>query len=188
MTRTPPASPARRMRPGPAQGLRHGLVRPGRCSSDAFTLFEVIVVVVIVAVLSAAVVPSITALMGRQDSMQARGDVIAFLAAQRQESIRSGNVRWLRWEAGGHRLVAGVDLQPVDQQVALPEQTEITENGFTRLEDRYFETVESSLADAGWSDEVLFYPDGTTTEATLTFELDNRTQTITLHAWSGVIE
>ena len=154
-----------------------------------FTLLEIVIVAAVIATLAAATVPTITALMGREAIMQSRGELADFLATQRRTAIDSANVRWLRWEADGHHVIAGVDGQPADQELALPDEVQIAENGYERLDDRIFDNLsDSSLADAGWSSEVVFYPDGRATQTTLTFDLPPRTETITVHHWSGVIE
>lgn len=164
-----------------SRGEQHG--------RGGFTLLEIVIVAAVLLTLAAATVPTVTALLGRESLMTARGDLISFLSAQRRQAIDTGRVRWLRWEADGHHVVAGFDGEAVDADIALPDDAKILSESFEGLPDRFFETVsDPSLADAAWSQEVLFYPDGTATEATLEIELPPRTETLTLHAWSGIVE
>lgn len=167
------------------------MTRPPRrdaSARSAFTLLEVAIVGVMLAVLAASTVPALAAILGRESMMQSRGDLVAFLASQRDKAIAQGNVRWVRWEGGGHHIIAGVDAQPIDDELALPAEVELTENGYERLDDRFFETVDPSLADAGWSSEIVFLPDGSATQATIELVIGSRARTVTVHQWSGVIE
>ena len=161
---------------------------PSQRDRRGFTLLELLIAAAVVGVLAAATVPAVAALVARQDRMTARGDVVAFLMGQHTRAIESGNVRWMRWEADGHHLIAGDDGQPIDDERALPDDAVIEADGYERLDDRFFETVDPSLAEAGWSREIVFYPDGSATQATLTFKLGASSESVTVHRWSGLVE
>ena len=157
-----------------------------------FTLLELCIVAAVVVVLAAAAMPALTMLLGRQDGMTAQGQLRAFAAAQRHEAIVSGNVRWLRFEAGGHHLIAGVDGQPADDEAALADAVELLSDVAERLDDDRFDLLladgaDASLADAGWSSPTLFYPDGTATPATMAFRLRGRDLVVRVDQWSGAV-
>ena len=157
-----------------------------------FTLIEVLIVAVVLVALTATTVPALTALMSGGAIAECRGQVRSFLSAQRASAIDSGNVRWLRWEAGGHHLIAGVDGQRVDAEMALPDDATIASDTAERLDRRWFDgatvSIDPTLADASWAPEVVFYPDGSASQATLTIELGSKLADVTLHQWSGVVE
>ena len=163
-------------------------------SRPGFTLVELVLVASVVAVLAAATVPALTMLLGRGVGMEQQATLRAFVTAQRHQAIDTGNVRWLRWEAGGHHLIAGVDGRPADEDLALIDEVELESDVAERLPDRLFDalgdsgTFDASLADAGWSGEVLFYPDGTATPATLAFAMRGRPIQLTVDQWSGAVQ
>ena len=164
------------------------IARPSPRPRRGFTLLEVLITATVVIVLAAAAMPAMTLLMSRQEAMTLRADVVGFLASQRQQAVDSGNVRAVRWEAGGHHLIAYVDGQPVDAELALPDEAEIVAAETERLPDRVAEPLESSLVDASWSTEVLFYPDGCSTDATLEITLGSREIVVRLDRWSGLAQ
>ena len=169
--------------------MRRPAATPRLREPSGFTLVELLLVAAVIAVLAAAVVPALTVLLGRQEGMDQHAVVRNFLTAQRQEAIESGNVRWLRWEAGGHHLIAGVDGQPADDEIGLADEVELQSDVAEGLPDRTFELLTDTTLDrAAWSQEVLFYPDGRSNDAEIAFTLRSRPFVVTVDAWSGAIE
>ncbi len=140
--------------------------------SSGFTLLELLLAVSLLTVLISLSVPSVTAILKRQEFQEVAGQVEVFLQDVRREAVMSGQPRWIRHSSGDRMLVSGLLGEPVTHSLQLPEGYE-----FSRCELAEPLATEQ-LGDLGleavklmWSPEVQWYPDGTTDD--LRFEVSN---------------
>lgn len=137
-----------------------------------FTLLELLLAVSLLTVLISLAVPSVTAVLKRQEFQEVAGQVEVFLQDVRREAVMSGQPRWIRHSSGDRMLVSGLLGEPVTHSLQLPEgykfsRTELAEPLETeQLGDLGLEAVKLM-----WSPEVQWQPDGTTDD--LQFEVSN---------------
>ena len=199
--------------------------RTVKATAAAFTLFELLIVLAVVVILSAVAYPTIRSIVGSEYLTSGGDQVRIHFAQARNQAIRSGQTLSLRYEIAGKRyliepwttgdefLEAGMtsDTQPqvnlmgmgaveaepnpnhvieklVGQVHTLPE--DITFAGSVQS----FDARQSILGDASyneltevaglqsatdgiagtWSDPILFYPDGSTTQAEVRLANDSK--------------
>ena len=76
-----------------------------RKQRDAFTLFEILVVLVVVVVLGAIAYPSISGMTGVESLLRSGDQVRIHLARSRNQAMRSGQTLSMRYELQGNRYI-----------------------------------------------------------------------------------
>ncbi len=187
-----------------------------RKQRDAFTLFEILVVLVVVVVLGAIAYPTISGMTGVESLLRSGDQVRIHLARSRNQAMRSGQTLSMRYELQGNRYViepwttgeefleagATADNQQLVNILGVANNTALDESdnhtvkkllGYphklqeniqfvssimefdaraTILGDGQFNDLttpagQSSITDGiqgVWSDPILFYPDGSTSQ------------------------
>lgn len=88
-------------------------MQPRKCKSrpsfatqrDAFTLFEILVVLVVVVILGAIAYPAISGMTGIESLLRSGDQVRIHLSRSRNQAIRSGQTLALRYELQGNRYI-----------------------------------------------------------------------------------
>ncbi len=155
--RTPPLPPSRHNR---------AWTRP------AFTLFELLLVVALLTVLTAVAVPSISAMMNRQQFLEITGQVEQFLTNVRRSAVMSGDAHWVRYSSSDRWLAGGVLGQPASLTLQLPENYEFSYTDIVeKLESEQLGSIGLEGIRLSWSPEFCFFPDGTAED--LLFRVQN---------------
>lgn len=141
--------------------------------STGFTLLELIIVIVLLALIAAIVSPRLTQ---RAESASERGQVrkmLAFLRSAKESAITRGETVSVRVDVEGR--MAMESRSPIDPEVSQEIDSISPPSGYT-LSDR-------TLAgrSVGGDDLVIeFYPDGTTTGGTVTFTMRDAVETLVI--------
>ncbi len=88
-------------------------MKPEKCKTrrahsdqrDGFTLFEILVVLVVVVILGAIAYPAISAMTGTENLLRGGDQVRIHLARSRNQAMRSGQTLALRYELTGNRYI-----------------------------------------------------------------------------------
>ena len=163
----------------------------------AFTLIEILLVLAVLVAMAAVSAPALNNVMRRQKLQSAADAVRADLTKAHVQAMKTGRVQVFRAEIGGRKyklepFIAGDDAiesvagaqdssgkvygpgvfdasAPVISQRELPDGTTFVE-GDTIAASRSA-PIEAELYELGqdvaWSDPILFYPDGTSSDAYL---------------------
>ena len=130
-----------------------------------FTLLELLLVVAVLTVLISIAVPSVNAILTRQQFQEVAGQVEQFLTNSRREAAMSGEPQWVRFASGKQLLVTGKLDEPVSHSMQLPERYQFGHSDRVEsLEADMLGSVGLEGANMLWSPEFLFYPDGTADE------------------------
>jgi prepilin-type N-terminal cleavage/methylation domain-containing protein len=163
----------------------------------AFTLIEVVLVLAIVAVVAAMAWPAVQRLYAGRRVNSAADRVRSAWCQARVEAMRSGRTYAFRYEPGGDRFrtelqpdadpsassavtagrsaggtasaaPTGGQSQPVEDQ-SLPEGVKFSADAACNRAASTSHTAPRSASGStdGWSDPILFYPDGTTSDVQL---------------------
>jgi prepilin-type N-terminal cleavage/methylation domain-containing protein len=162
---------------------------------NAFTLIEIMLVLAVMVVLAALSAPALRGVMRRQQLQAAADAVRADLTRAHVQAMKSGRVQVFRAEIGGRKYkiepyIAGDDAiesvagaqdssgkvygqgvydptAAVASQRELPDGTSFVEGD--AVEASRSAPIEAELygvaQDAAWSQPILFYPDGTCSDA-----------------------
>ena len=164
----------------------------------AFTLIELILVIGIIVTIASLAIPAVTRTLGRQSLKQGADRVRVAMGRARVEAIRTGDVQALFYLPQGNWFNAARFSQlPQQAEIASREQSLLNTRVYSGYEDnvlpkgiRFFAgdlEVDSRSVEAagdvsvssGTIQPVLFYPDGTSQDATLYLE-DNRQNRIAI--------
>ena len=182
----------------------------------AFTLFEILVVMVVVIVLGAIAYPAISGMTGMESLLRSGDQVRIHLARARNQAMRSGTTLSLRYELQGNQYIiepwttgeefletgTTIESQPLVNVMGVPNSEAFAESeyrtvkkllgyphklqkdinfagsivdfdarsailGDAQLNDLTTAAGQSSMTDGiqgFWSDPILFYPDGSTSQ------------------------
>jgi prepilin-type N-terminal cleavage/methylation domain-containing protein len=159
----------------------------------AVTLLELVITLAIMVVLAAIAAPSIRRTWNQYRVRAAGGQLRAALTHAHVVAMRTGQIQVLRFELGGSsyfvqpwmagdeainasaneafkQSTAAYQAQPVDEE-KLPEDVifHVAEAKFdTRSQEIEMEAAMQRGAGVQWSQPILFYPDGTASQATVT--------------------
>ncbi len=174
---------------------------------QAFTLLEVCLVLAILIVVAAITVPALQGTLARA-SLENSGDLLrAAWSKARLNAMESGNIHVFRFEPNGRRfqivaldaLAAGManDLPPAveddepitSQTISLADSSlprgAIFSSGDISNSSQLLATMPGA-SDGPWSQPVLFYPDGTATDASLVLTNDQQISIrVTLRGLTG---
>lgn len=144
----------------------------GALTRPAFTLFELLLVVALMTVLTAVAVPSISAMMRRQQFLDITGQVEQFLTNVRRSAVMTGDAHWVRYSSSERWLAGGVQGQPASLTLQLPEDYEFSYTDVVeKLESEQLGSIGLEGIRLNWSPESYFFPDGTA--ETLIFRVQN---------------
>jgi type II secretory pathway pseudopilin PulG len=174
----------------------------------ALTLVEVCLVLALLVVLGAISMPLLEGTFSRT-SLESAGEVVrAAWAKARIAAMQSGQIHVFRFEPDGNRFQLVVlsrlglpesnELQPQDSD-ARYDPTDMMRLTRNRLPEgvvfasgaaatsNHLMALLPETAESRWSDPVLFYPDGTTSDATvLLADKHKRTLRVTLRGLTGI--
>ncbi|TWT62355.1 prepilin-type N-terminal cleavage/methylation domain-containing protein [Rubinisphaera italica] len=129
---------------------------------SGFTLLELLLSVALLSVLISITVPTINALLYRQQMLDVVGRIEQFLNNQRRDAVRSGQPRWIRFSSGDHVLIAGVFNEPATSSVTLPESLKFGFSDFAEtLTSEQLGELGLNSQEHRWSPEMLYFADGT---------------------------
>lgn len=147
-----------------------------------FTLLEMMIVLAVLAVLTAIAWPAVRGLLAKSELQNAAKQVRNALVRARLEAMETGTIRRFRYQPGGGQFdVAILARLDAPQESPLEQTSETTSGEKIVLEDALPDGVAfagldefdellallspEDAADSDWSEPVLFYPNGRTSNA-----------------------
>jgi prepilin-type N-terminal cleavage/methylation domain-containing protein len=184
--------------------------RPPRRPRAGFTLFELMLVVAILAVVVGFAIPEIRRLMRRSEVNDAARQLRVALLQARLKSIESGGRRWFRYQregsafevaadgespAGGESALGSVGADESSPSRAVAERSsavvQILPAGVRFLDataaDRQV-AQPTEASSATWSPPIAFYPNGRATNARLRLGNDRYWVDVTLRGLTGRVQ
>ena len=189
---------------------------PRRSARDGFTLMEILLVLALLIVLSAVIWPALGGFYAGYRVEQAASDVQILLSAARIRAAEAGTTYQFRYEPGGRRyllipantaeLVAASDSPLADAATEISaarrqtgELPETVTFGQPSSESEAGHPIPAALLEgligaddlqrAPWGPEILFYPDGTASDAEFTvFDEDGESITLTVRGLTGAVK
>ena len=180
-----------------------------------FTLFEMLVALAVLLVLIGMTFPAVGRMYANHELNQSVEHVRAALAGTRYHAIDSATVYQFRFEPNGRRFLVipyeqnalagtssnqslnsrSVELSAVKYSGEVPEQMRFrVPNGQEaigqRIDRTWFDAMEDAhhLADTTWSSPLLFYPDGSATDAAFeVIDTKRRFRRLTLRSLTGSV-
>lgn len=165
----------------------------------AFTLFEVLLVLILLVIIGSLILPLFEGAFTSVRLRRATDQLLAAWSEARARAIESGQIQQFRYqpESGNYRSepwypeeIAPAVAEPVEpvEEIGLPQDIVFAEGEV----ETYDPAMGSQLAAMGqggsgiWSSPILFFPDGSTSAATVTLRNDRRIfQRATLRALTG---
>ncbi len=147
---------------GPARVRRrlNQAARPG-----AFTLIEILLVLALIAIISAVLLPATGAFLGRAEQPSPQEVTIKVFQEARQHAVISGRAVRLRIDANEDRFV----LSSGSEVAHRPMGGEGFTVDFLRARDTAAVLIGGRLVETGTVDHIEFYPDGTCDPVRLQF-------------------
>mgnify|MGYP001180935947 CR=1 FL=1 len=179
------------MQPGSTTPSAAMSLRPadGRRVRGAFTLVEILLVLAIIVIAGAIVAPYVQDNLRRQRLKSAADTMRIEWARAHVKAMKTGRIQVFRYKLGGNQFslqpwvggdeatgddsqVAGFEA-PTEEPIEAAETKELEEGitfaaGEAKFETRAYQvegSLQSTDAGAEWSKPILFYPDGSATDA-----------------------
>jgi type II secretion system protein H len=174
--------------------------RPARRS--AFTLFEMMLVLALVAILAAMVLPELQGPIARQRLRSAAETIRAAWNNARSDAMMTGEIHLFRYEpdSGNYAVQRWINADTSsssgpgagastasDEPMMLPDEVTFLVGNQTDVRAEYA-AAEMEGADTGSAPSVMFYPDGST--STVELEIANKYDTrvrISMRGLTGVV-
>jgi type II secretory pathway pseudopilin PulG len=165
----------------------------------AFTLFEVLLVLILLVIIGSLIMPLFEGAFTSVRLRRATDQLLASWSETRSRAIESGQVQQFRYqpESGNYRSepwypeeVAPAVAEPIEpvEDISLPQEIVFAEGDITTFDPAMGSQL-ASLGQGGsgvWSSPILFFPDGSTSAATVLLRNDRRIlQRATLRALTG---
>lgn len=175
-------------------GIHHGVLTIGHSSRRAFTLLEVLLVLCMLAAMAALAAPALEGPFANQRLVKGADLVRSHWARARIEAVESGCIRVFRCSPGSDRFrmeslnIDGTSAAAdASGSIVLAEPIERTLPNGISFAGFSVDGAMATGGDEGWTQPILFYPDGTSSSAQVTLTSRfGRSIDVTLRGLTGV--